>query len=388
MRLVVGLLHHQRVTLSTSEPPSHVPVVTFFNNKGGVGKTSLVYHLSWMLKRIGRRVLAVDLDPQANLTSAFLTDERLERLWLADSDGEATTIYRSIIPLMEARPMKPPALVALGSSHHSNDYDIELEGRGPSGLALIPGDLELASFEEILNQEWPNALSSGSPVAYRANQVLSSLWSVIQRGARAMSADLVLADVGPSLGAINRAALIATDFVVVPLGADLFSLQGLRNLGKTLKTWSREWSVRVQNWSALDEKNRLALPSARMKPLGYVVQQHAVRLNRPVKAYDRWVRRIPGEYAVNLLGQTDAGSDRDPESDPNRIATLKHYRSLVPLAQDLRKPIFALTAADGAIGSHAVAVQQASEDFRVLALEILDRMSPEPERAPTLTAAS
>ncbi len=222
MRLVVGLLHHQGVTLSTSEPPSHVPVVTFFNNKGGVGKTSLVYHLSWMLKRIGRRVLAVDLDPQANLTSAFLSDARLERLWLADSEGEATTIYRSIIPLMEARPMKPPALVALGSSHHSNDYDIELEGRGPSGLALIPGDLELASFEEILNQEWPNALSSGSPVAYRANQVLSSLWSVIQRGARAMSADLVLADVGPSLGAINRAALIATDFVVVPLGGPVF----------------------------------------------------------------------------------------------------------------------------------------------------------------------
>ncbi len=54
-----------------------VPVLTFFNNKGGVGKTSLVYHLSWMFAEIGIRVLAVDLDPQANLTAAFLDEDQL-----------------------------------------------------------------------------------------------------------------------------------------------------------------------------------------------------------------------------------------------------------------------------------------------------------------------
>ena len=45
-----------------------VPVLTFFNNKGGVGKTSLVFHLAWMFAEMGKRVVAVDLDPQANLT--------------------------------------------------------------------------------------------------------------------------------------------------------------------------------------------------------------------------------------------------------------------------------------------------------------------------------
>ena len=54
-----------------------VPVIAFFNNKGGVGKTSLVYHLSWMYSEIGLKVLSSDLDPQANLTSAFLDDDRL-----------------------------------------------------------------------------------------------------------------------------------------------------------------------------------------------------------------------------------------------------------------------------------------------------------------------
>lgn len=55
--------------------------LAFFNNKGGVGKTTLAYHLAWMMAEQGRRVLVVDLDPQANLTSMFLSEDRLERLW-------------------------------------------------------------------------------------------------------------------------------------------------------------------------------------------------------------------------------------------------------------------------------------------------------------------
>ena len=49
-----------------------VPTLTFFNNKGGVGKTTLVYLLSWMFSELGVKTLVVDCDPQANLTAAFL----------------------------------------------------------------------------------------------------------------------------------------------------------------------------------------------------------------------------------------------------------------------------------------------------------------------------
>ena len=55
--------------------------IGFFNNKGGVGKTTLVYHVAWMLSLLGKRVIAADLDPQANLTSVFLPEERLEAIW-------------------------------------------------------------------------------------------------------------------------------------------------------------------------------------------------------------------------------------------------------------------------------------------------------------------
>ena len=61
-----------------------IPVLTFFSNRRGVGKTSLVYHLAWMFSEKGKRVLACDLDPQARLTASFLDEDALEALWRGD----------------------------------------------------------------------------------------------------------------------------------------------------------------------------------------------------------------------------------------------------------------------------------------------------------------
>lgn len=201
-------------------------------------------------------------------------------------------------------------------------------------------------------------------------RILTAFWQVLQLSAKQCGADIVLVDVGPSLGAINRSALIATDFIVVPLGADLFSLQGLRNLGPTRRRWREEWKQRVRNWTTPE----FDLPQGRMEPIGYVVQQHGVRLNRPTQAFNRWVRRIPAEYSESVLGRPFPSAAVALESDPNRIATVKHYRSLIPLAQDARKPIFKLTSADGALRAHQTAARESYDDFATLTREILRRM--------------
>ena len=73
--------------------------IAFFNNKGGVGKTSLVYHLAWMYADLGLPVIAVDLDPQANLTAMFLEEERMEELW--PDDRHRNTIFGALQPLLE-----------------------------------------------------------------------------------------------------------------------------------------------------------------------------------------------------------------------------------------------------------------------------------------------
>ena len=84
--------------------------------------------------------------------------------------------------------------------------------------------------------------------------MVTAFWHVVQRGADQSGASIVLVDVGPGLGAISRSALIATDRIAVPLAADLFSRQGLRNLGPTLRRWRRDWRTRRDNWTDPDSR--------------------------------------------------------------------------------------------------------------------------------------
>lgn len=193
---------------------------------------------------------------------------------------------------------------------------------------------------------------------------MSAFWTVLRSVADRHRADVVLVDVGPSLGAINRAALVASDHVVVPVAPDLFSIQGLRNLGPTLREWRDEWKQRLEK---LKDRSR-PLPAGAMAPLGYVVLGHGVRLNRPVQAYQRWIARIPEEFHGAVLDEPGP----PPVPDPYCLAQLKHYHSLMPLAQEARKPMFALKPADGAFGGHAQAALRVYDDFRGLAVRIVD----------------
>jgi AAA domain len=71
--------------------------IAFFNNKGGVGKTSLAYQVSWMMSLLGVKTLVADLDPQANATSVFLSPDEIFRLWESDHDS---TVYGSMKPII------------------------------------------------------------------------------------------------------------------------------------------------------------------------------------------------------------------------------------------------------------------------------------------------
>lgn len=327
----------------------NAPIIAFFNNKGGVGKTSLVYHLAWMYADLDFRVLAADLDPQANLTAAFLDEDRLETLWA--EPNRRPTIYGAVQPLVKA--------VGDVAEPHLEIPDVSRDE-----LAIIPGDLLLSGFEDELSESWPNCLDGRE----RSFRIISSLWRTLQKGAETHRADMVLMDLGPNLGALNRAALIAADYLVIPLGPDLFSLQGLRNLGPTVRRWRKEWASRREKNPAED----LELPEGKMKPLGYIVLQHSVRLDRPVKAYEKWIARIPGVYREAVLDQSEE-PDVSVSNDPQAVALLKHYRSLMPMAQEARKPMFHLKPADGALGSHFAAAQDARKDFRGIAQEIAER---------------
>ena len=319
--------------------------VAFFNNKGGVGKTSVLYHLAWMFRELDQRVLAIDLDPQSNLTSAFLEEEELELLW--PSGEHLQTILGAVDPLIQS----------LG------DIRALQAQRVSSGLLLVPGDLGLSLFEDRLSEAWSKCLDDNPANAGDGFRVMTAFHRVIHSIAEAEKIDLTLIDVGPNVGAMNRAALVAADYVVIPLGADLFSLQGLRNLGPTLRAWRRGWETRKNG----RVPPGLSIPTGAMKPLGYVLLNPSVRSNRPVQAYRKWADRIPAVYASEVLEEAPPTTS----DDPNQLAMIKHFKSLMPMAQDARKPMFLLKPADGAIGGHAAAVQDCYRQFQDLAERIL-----------------
>ena len=314
--------------------------LAFFNNKGGVGRTSLVYHLAWMYADLGVSVIAADLDPQANLTSMFVEDERLEELWAEHPCRQ--TVFGAIRPFLEG----------------TGDISMPHVEQVGDGIGLLVGDLALSVAED-------EPIADGPENHLR---LIHALWRVIDLAAKQREATLVLIDAGPNLGVVNRAALIAAEHVVVPLAPDMYSLQGLRNLGPALRRWRSQWAeLRARNPVA-----ELSVPSGHMQMAGYVVLQRAQRLDQPVKPY-RWMAQIPSAYREATVEPAPDTIPRSVADDPECLAVLMDYRSLIPLAQDARKPMFFLKPADGAIGGHTAAVQLCYRQFRELALRIAGR---------------
>lgn len=315
--------------------------IAFFNNNGGVGNTSLVYHLAWMFANHGIRTLAVDLDPQANLTAMFLDETRIEALW--PDDEHPDTIHGALRPIIKGTgDIATPHIEPITDS-----------------LGLLPGDLGLSRFEDKLSDAWPRCHNRDES----AFRIMTAFHRIIQHGT-GWGAQVALIDVGPNLGAINRSALIAADQVCLPLAPDLFSLQGLKNLGPALHEWRTAWGELLTKAPA-----DLPMPPGTMQPAGYIVMQHGILAARPVKAYKRWMDQIPYVFRSAVLGEPGIASPPIAE-DPYCLSLLKHYRSLMPMAMEARKPIFFLKSADGAIGAHIEAVRNCYEDFQHLAGKI------------------
>jgi chromosome partitioning protein len=323
-------------------------IITFFNNKGGVGKTTAVYHIAWMLNELGHKVLAVDLDPQCNLSSIFLPDERMEEIVLEE---QKVTILDAIIPVSEGEPYIPVHIEEIVSN-----------------LSLLIGNLSLSAFEDKLSDAWTKCLE-GDIYGFK---IISVFKTLIEDTATRCNADYVLIDVGPNLGAINRAVLISSEFVVLPVASDLFSLQGIKNLGKTLSNWKNQWNKRLSEYP---RENKNSIPKGTMIPIGYLLMQYSARESRPVKSYIKWADRIPQVYLQNVLKINSADPSISVEDDINCLAMLKHYLSLAPMSMEAKKPIFLLKPADGAIGSHQQAVKKCYQDFEALTEKIIDKVS-------------
>jgi len=330
-------------------------IISIFNNKGGVGKTTYMYHVAHLLAQRGHTVLMVDCDSQCNLTAYSMQDTDIRRAWSAEGNSIFRNIERVYSTTGDIRSRAPSrALNAKGN------------------LFIVPGDLRLSDFEDRLGDTW-NSAKGGSEPDIRAQ---SAIHRYIKFAAEKVGADLVLIDLGPNLGALNRAVLASSDYFVTPVAPDLFSIQGTENLGNKLISWRRDWDQVNQAW----HNTEISIPKGRPTYLGYVIQRHNVRSNAAGmtagwKIYgDELIPAITSNIVNKLspIEQVVEWQDND-----YKLGQIPNLHSLIPYSMDAKKPIFYCNSSDGLNGAHITKARESADHFDDIVTTLEQVLDPE-----------
>lgn len=310
--------------------------IAIFNNKGGVGKTTYLYHIANLIADSGKKVMMVDCDSQCNLTSYALDDNQIKQSW----SESGNSIYKVIEP------------IAIGTG----DYRKRKPNKLNENLFLIPGDIDLSIFEDRLGETWASAATQ--EISLRAQ---IAIYRYIKYAAEKSNVEYIFMDLGPNLGALNRSVLGGCDYFITPLSPDLFSIKGSQNLGNKFATWSEEWDRNLAKWRTQDFDG---LPNAKPKFLGYVTQQHNLRINGEGmtmgwKIFGSQVDDAVTKNIVNKLKLTMQVVERENY----HLGSIPNLHSLVPYSLAARKPVYKCTSKDGLNGAHISRAKESAKYY-------------------------
>ena len=307
-------------------------VISLFNHKGGVSKTTTTFNLGWMLASKGKTVILVDADPQCNLTGMVL-DYRgpgdLEKFYQA---GSERNIMAGLAPAFESR---PKAIEGVDC--------VPIDGQ--KGLYLLPGHLRLAEYEVTLGiaQELSAAILT-------LKNLPGSLSFLLQKTAEKMRADYILVDMSPSLSSINQNLLMTSDFFIVPTSPDYFSVMAIESLAAVLPRW-HDWATKASSLPVF-YKADYPFPETNTKFLGTIIQKFRPRGGgSPAVAFQTWITEINAKVSGRLLPVLTkdkmvlpAKAYQDAELGPGCcLSTISDFNSLIAQSQKHRTPIFALS---------------------------------------------
>ncbi|MGN4069922.1 ParA family protein, partial [Burkholderia gladioli] len=244
--------------------------ISVFNNKGGVGKTTLTFHLAHAFAEMGLRTLLIDLDPQCNLTILSMDAEKLHEIWQAEDDFiDDFEAAKNEMPAAEFRKISSSTRSIHFILKPTEDGVSDLDDVSPPwnlapSLDLIPGRLTLHMYEDRLANRFPQAYQS-DPLAIRS---LTKFRNIAASYAERFKYDVVIFDTSPSLGTLNKVIISTTDGFVIPCMPDMFSLYGIRNIGNALRAWKSQFD---SLYTLLSKDKRNQFPVEYVRLLGYTI---------------------------------------------------------------------------------------------------------------------
>jgi cellulose biosynthesis protein BcsQ len=333
--------------------PTKPVLLALFNHKGGVGKTTITVNLARAFAQIGVKTLVADADPQCNTTAFYLPEEDVDALFDASVEpGEGQTIWSAISLLVRGR---------------GDVRAVVPEKVDDLGVHLMPGDPALAAFEDRLAGAWKDCFSRD----LTALDQTSALYRGIVATAESVEAKLVLVDVGPSIGSLNRSLLLACDHFVVPVACDLYSLRALRSVRESLVGWMKDWET--IKTLASDLKGANLLPG-HPKFLGYLTQHFNIYRARATIPFEEWEKKISPRVTNEIVAPlTERGAVSAPKS-ANKIGQIPSFHGLVPFSQKYGLPVGSLRGQDGVNSGYNVKIAEADGVFRDIAKEIARRI--------------
>jgi cellulose biosynthesis protein BcsQ len=360
-------------------------IVSVFNNKGGVGKTTLTFHLAHALGELGKRVLLLDLDPQCNLTIYSLEMETIHNLWAAedafiDDFASARAVDEAEFAELTLQPRSVHFLLK-----PTEDGTAEFDRLPPPcklnpNVHLLPGRLTLHLFEAKVSERW-SGIYQGDPLAIRTATRIRTL---AREYAAQEKYDYVIFDTSPSLGALNRDLLSLTDGFIVPCAPDLFSLYGIRNIGSALRLWRQQFE---SIFHFLSDSKRENFPPRFVEFLGFTIynaKKYAGSKNNLgiAQAHYNYAQQIP-----DTIGSYVAEKDRSKIpfsklSEPiGGKAIMYTHNTLPSMAQKYHRPIWELPALatldpldrNTIVGNRAI-YEDTGLSYKTFAREFIDRV--------------
>ena len=356
-------------------------LVSMFNHKGGVSKTTTTFNLGWMLGEMGIKTLIVDTDPQCNLTAYVLGFQESQSLEDFYSKKENEDIYSILNPIITGQNLQ---IKAVKPCDTLND-----------NLKLVAGNLQMSEVDIQIGFGL-----SASGIASFAKQFVGALNAVIRETARVNKCELVLIDMSPSSGAMNRSILMSSDYFLVPTSPDFFSYQAIQNLGQMFLSWENVF----QQFRNSSETN--PLPEIPPKLLGIISQKYRTytpkkkqfvekipligdakleeRKKRIASAYQVWVDKIQQASdsilskalkSKKMVIERELFTSHIKDELPYNLISIGDFNSLIALSQENQKPIFALTEEELKQSGHTLAeMQENQKDFKKLFKTLAQRI--------------